>query len=107
MIRITVTEKHPITVIANGEPRYHFAQIIGVSASTIQLQLRRRSSRPNEVRASGLFVETFAQISTARFGTVSIEIDARNVSRRTDDLLLVHPIAAHALQVIVSPLPIE
>lgn len=56
---------------------------------------------------SGLFVETFGQFSTERFGTVSIEIDAHNVSDRTENLLLVRPIGADALRLIVSPLPLK
>ncbi len=104
MIRITVTSKHPVTVIADDDRRYHLAWLVEASADRVELQLRRPMPRPHELRVTGMIVETFGQLNTARFGSVSIEIDCQNVSGPDEHLLLVCPIAAHALQLVVTPL---
>ncbi len=104
MIRITVSEKHPVTVMTDDDRRYHFAWLVGVSGDRVELQLRSPMPRPHELRVTGMIVETFGQLNTARFGTVSIEIDCENVSGPDEHLLLVCPIAAHALQLVVTPL---
>ncbi len=103
MIRITMSEKHPITVVTDDDQRYHFAWVVSASPERVELQLRRPNPRLHLLRVTHLIVETFGQLSGARFGTVSIEIDCRNVSVSDEDLLLVRPISADAVQLVVTP----
>lgn len=79
MIRITVSPKHPVTVVAADARRFHFARLISVSRNTMRVQLRKAVPSVSLLNASSVMIETL--------GDVSIQIDCRNVSTRRDRLL--------------------
>ncbi len=103
MIRITVSEKHPITVVTDDDQRYHFAWLVSASPEVVELHLRKPIPPPHELKVIGFFIETFGQLSSVRSGAVTVEVQCCNVSGPDEDLLLVRPIAANALEFVVTP----
>jgi hypothetical protein len=87
MIRITVSPKHPITIVAADERRFHFAQLIAVSKNIMWLQLRKAVPSIASLDVSSVFIETFGQLSEVRFGTVTLEIGCHNISTVRDRLV--------------------
>lgn len=103
MIRITVSPKHPITIVAADERRFHFAQLTGVSKNIMQLRLRRAVPSIALLDVSSVFIETFAQLSDVRLGTVTIEIDCINISSARDRFLKLQCEDASSLDMRVTP----
>ena len=87
MIRITVSPKHPVTIVAADERRFHFAELVGVSKNIVHLRLRKAVPSIALLDVSSVFIETFAQLSDVRLGTVTIEIDCLNISSTRDRFL--------------------
>lgn len=79
MIRITVSPKHPVTVVAADERRFHFAQLLGVSKNVMRLRLRKAVPSAALLNASSVIIETL--------GAVTIQIGCRNVSSLRDRVL--------------------
>lgn len=103
MIQITVSARHPITIRAVGEPRYHFAQLISSSGNVMRLRLRKAVPSIALLNVRSVFVETFGQFSDVRVGTVTIEIDCLNISSGRDRFLKLQCQDAASLDIRVTP----
>ena len=103
MIQITVSRRHPITITAVGEPRYHFAQLVSSSGNVMRLRLRKAVPSIALLNASSVIIETFAQFSDVRIGTVTIEIDCLNISSSRDRFLKLQCQDASSLDIRVTP----
>lgn len=103
MIRITVSPKHPVTIVAADERRFHFAQMAGVTKNIMRLRLRKAVPSIALLNASSVIIETFAQFSDVRLGTVTIEIDCLNISSGRDRFLKLQCQDASSLDIRVTP----
>jgi hypothetical protein len=103
MIRITVSSKHPVTVVAADKTRFHFARIISASKDVMRLQLRKAVTTIALLNVRSVIIETFAQLSDVRLGSVTIEIDCLNISRTRDRFLKVQCQDSLALDIQVTP----
>ena len=103
MIRITVSSKHPVTVVAADETRFHFARIISASKDVMRLRLRKDVGTIALLNVTSLIIETFAQLSDVRLGSVTIEIDCLNISNPRDRFLKLQCQDSQALDIQVTP----
>jgi hypothetical protein len=94
MIRITVSPKHPITIVAADERRFHFAQLVGVSKNVMRLRLRKAVPSAALLNASSVIIETL--------GAVTIQIGCRNISSVRDRFLKLQFQDAPSLDIRVS-----
>lgn len=78
MIRITVSPKHPVTIVAADARRFHFARLITVSRNIMRVQLRKAVPSVS-LNASSVIIETL--------GRVRVQIDCRNISTRGERFL--------------------
>lgn len=79
MIRLIVSPKHPVTIVAADARRFHFARLISVSRNTMRVQLRKAVPPVALLNATSVLIETL--------GGVSVQIDCRNVSTKEERLL--------------------
>jgi hypothetical protein len=103
MIRITVSSKHPVTVVAADKTRFHFARIISASKDVMRLRLRKDVGTIALLNVTSLIIETFAQLSDVRRGSVTIEIDCLNISSTRNRFLKLQCQDAPSLDIRVTP----
>jgi hypothetical protein len=97
MIRITVSPKHPVTVVAADERRFHFAQLFGASRNIMRVRLRKAVPSVALLNASSVIIETL--------GAVTIQIDCRNVSAKGDRILRLKFPDPASLDIQITPNP--
>lgn len=103
MIRITVSSQHPVTVVAADKKRFHFARIISASKNVMLLRLRKDVPTISSLDVRSMIIETFAQLSDVRLGSVTIEIDCLNISRTRDRFLKLQCQDSLALDIQITP----
>lgn len=96
MIRLTVSPKHPLTVIGTDATRYHFGQLISVTNNVIRVQLRRAVLDAHTIDIRSVIIETLAR--------VTVEIDCRNISSPGSDLLTLEILEPPLLDIRVAAL---
>ena len=95
MVRITVPQYHPITVVAADEPRYYFAQLIATCANTMQLRLRRPVPSVASLQIRSVIIEAL--------GPIAIRIGCRNISTPQDYLVRVELPNPVSLDIVFLP----
>lgn len=103
MIRINISRNHPVTITTDDKRQFHFAQVVAASRDTIQLRLRKVVPSIALLDTRSLIIETFAQLSDVRLGTVTVEVDCLNVSSVRDRFLKLRFQDAPALEIRVIP----
>lgn len=103
MIRITVSSQHPVTVVAADKTRFHFARIISASKNVMLLRLRKAVPTISSLDVRSMIIETFAQLSDVRLGTVTIDIDCLNISSARDRFLKLQCQDTLSLVIRVTP----
>jgi hypothetical protein len=97
MIRLTVSSKHPVTIVAAGARRFHFARLISVSRNIMHVQLRKAVPPVAVLNATSAIIETL--------GGLSVQIDCRNVSTRRERLLTLEFQNPASLDIQITPNP--
>lgn len=100
MITLTVAPLHPVTVVAAGPGRYHFARLIASSQRVMIVELRKSPIRRLDV--THVVIEMFGLLGTVRVGALGIEIDCRNTTMAAARVLRLQPVDARALKIRVK-----
>lgn len=104
MIIITASLHHPVTVVAADKRKYYFARLIGYSAGMLQVELRQELGNESTLYVTSVIVETFAQLSGRRVGTITIEISCSNATVEADRDLKLRLDDSRSLDFQVAPL---
>jgi hypothetical protein len=92
-----------VTIVAADARRFHFARIISASKEVMRLRLRKAVPNIALLNVRSVIIETFAQLSDVRLGSVTIEIDCLNISSTHDRLLRLQVQNAPSLHLRITP----
>ena len=103
MITIAVPPWHPITVITEKEPNYHFGRLISANDALLVVELRNPFTGLADLSVTGLILDSFSRLEEETMAMITIRLAVRFVASDRDRVFRFQALELQRLRFKVRP----